>query len=100
MSRDAFKLKLSLLGWSQEEIGQLFGMSHQAVSQIASSLNELKSVAIADFFEKKKKVSGLGLVSPLRTLHSVSSLQQMQLQLQDTSFLRKHNVCKVWALRE
>ncbi len=43
-----------LLGWSQEEIGQLHGITQQGVAKATTELNKFKSVVISDFFEKKK----------------------------------------------
>lgn len=54
MSRDAFIYKLKLLGWTQEEIGEVVGITHQAVSEIASKLNQFKPLAKSDFYEKHK----------------------------------------------
>lgn len=57
MSRDAFMLKLSLLGWTQEEIGELVGINQGTVSYFIDKLNELNSSIISGFFEKGKALS-------------------------------------------
>lgn len=51
--------RLSLLGWSQEEIGLLNELDQTRVSKIMTELNKFKLGILSDFFEKKKKVSGL-----------------------------------------
>jgi len=55
-SRDALIYKLYLLGWTQEEIGKIFGITHQAVSKIATNFGNLKTVAKSDFYEKRKPI--------------------------------------------
>jgi hypothetical protein len=53
VSRNAFIYKLHLLGWTQEEIGHKVGISHQAVSKIATEWNQFYLVAKSDYFEKQ-----------------------------------------------
>lgn len=48
--------KLSLLGWTQEEIGKMFEMKQEAVSQNISKLKEFNSLIISDFYDKRKPV--------------------------------------------
>ncbi len=56
MSRDALMYKLSLLGWTQNEIGKLFELSQGRVAQNISKLKEFNSLIISDFYDKGKPV--------------------------------------------
>lgn len=57
MSRDALMYKLSLLGWTQVEIGELYEISREAVSQNVSKLKEFNLLTVkSDFFDKGKSV--------------------------------------------
>jgi len=60
MSRDAQMLKLSLLGWTQEEIGDAYGLDRSGVSKIVNELSELNLVTIkADYSDKKKPLADI-----------------------------------------
>jgi len=56
MSRDAIMYKLSLLGWNQEEIGNLVDMAQPHVSENIRKLKEFKISIIEDFYDKGKPV--------------------------------------------
>jgi len=56
MSRDALMYKLSLLGWTQVEIGELFELTQGRVAQNISKLKEFNSLIISDFYDKGKPV--------------------------------------------
>jgi len=49
MSRDAFMYRLSLLGWTQSEIGKLFELTQGRVAQNISKLKEFNSLITSDF---------------------------------------------------
>jgi predicted transcriptional regulator len=55
MSRNAFIYKLHLLGWTQEEIGELVELDQSGISRIMQELNQLNLVIKSDYFDKQKK---------------------------------------------
>ncbi|MBZ5529678.1 MAG: helix-turn-helix transcriptional regulator [Acidobacteriia bacterium] len=52
--RDAFMLKLSFLGWTQEEIGKAVGMTQQAVSDLSHPTGIEVEFCIPDWAEKEQ----------------------------------------------
>ncbi len=61
MSRDAFIYKLHLLGWTQEEIGELSDppITKQAVGQRVKEIKQLEDALLLDFYDKRKKVEDI-----------------------------------------
>jgi hypothetical protein len=58
MSRDALIYKLSLLGWTHQEIGELVGLGRSTVTENVGKLNELNlSTVKVDSFEKGKSIA-------------------------------------------
>jgi hypothetical protein len=55
-SRDSLIYKLSLIGRTQQEIAQQFGLDQPRISQIISELAELKTLIQSDFNEKRKSI--------------------------------------------
>ncbi len=58
MSRDAFIYKLSLLGWTQQEIADVIEEinDRSAISKIVTELNKLNLVTQEDFYVKHKSI--------------------------------------------
>jgi len=56
MGRDALMYKLSLLGWTQEQIGEVIGIDQRTVSYSTKKFNEFNSLVKSDFFEKDKSL--------------------------------------------
>jgi hypothetical protein len=58
MGRDALIYKLSLLGWTHQEIGELVGLGRSTVTENVGKLNELNlSTVKVDSFEKGKSIA-------------------------------------------
>ena len=55
-SRDAHIYRISLLGWTQKEIGELFGLGRERVSQIVKNFATEVSNIQNQFHEKRKPV--------------------------------------------
>ena len=56
MSRDAQIYRISLLGWTQQEIGELFGLTQQAIAKITTNFaSEISSIQ-NQFYEKHKPI--------------------------------------------
>ena len=55
-SRDALIYRLSLLGWTQQEIGDLSEITQQTVSKITTSFAKTKTIVKSDFYEKNKSI--------------------------------------------
>jgi len=56
MSRDAQIYRISLLGRTQQEIGELFGLTHQQISNIANNFATEVSGIQNQFYEKHKAI--------------------------------------------
>lgn len=70
MSRDAFMYKLSLMGWTSQEIGNMVGITDSAVRMAVSELKQFNLLTIkSDFYEKNKSAESIAeyyhLDSPL-----------------------------------
>ncbi|MBA7703471.1 hypothetical protein ES703_112257 [subsurface metagenome] len=62
ISRDAFIYKLSLLGWTQAEIGEAVELDHSTISGIVGEFNQFNLPTIkSDFYEKHKATEALTL---------------------------------------
>jgi len=57
MSRDAQIYRISLLGWTQKEIGKLFGLAQRTISDISEKFATEVSAIQKLFYEKGKSVS-------------------------------------------
>jgi len=55
MSRDAQIYRISMLGWTQEEIGELFGITKFRVSQIVKNFTD-QALIREQFYERGKPV--------------------------------------------
>lgn len=59
MSRDSKIIKLSLLGWTQDMIGDEFGLDRSKVSKIVTNFSAEKSHIREQFFQKRKSIEKL-----------------------------------------
>jgi hypothetical protein len=55
-SRDSQIYRLSLLGWTQEEIGQLFELRQNTISDIIGGLTQIKTAVMDAFFKEHKTI--------------------------------------------
>jgi len=49
--------RLSLSGWTQEEIGNLYDMTKQAVGQRVKQIKLLKDTLLSDFYDKGELIA-------------------------------------------
>ena len=77
-------LRLSLLGWTQKEIGELVGLEQRTVSDVvgdSGKFNEFNSPLKSDFYDKRKPIEEIaeeaaaamaeGLRAPCKALGGV-----------------------------
>jgi len=50
------KASLGLLGWIQQEIGDLFGLDRKTITTIAGELTQVKTSAMDAFWKETKTV--------------------------------------------
>ena len=75
-------MRLYLLGWTQQEIADVMGLTHQRVSQIASKLKNLSLLAKSDFEDGKS-------IGEICRYHSVDEVLAWALILEGKSDLER-----------
>ena len=86
ISRDSQIYRFSLLGWTQEETGKLFGLTHQQISNIANKFATEVSDIQTQFYNKRKSVEELA------KFYNLDKITSWAIILQDKNDLERFNL--------